>query len=81
MPRVCSYTTKLCLGPVDATKTKLEKQSSVVVCREKENFSLTIQPRDAFQNLCSIVSESSGAISTADLHQFYSVVYQVIPQT
>lgn len=63
-------------GAVDPTKTKFERQSSIVICCPSLTCTLMIQPRDSFQNLCLTpgLVENTNYV---DLDLYHSVVKQV----
>lgn len=67
------------LGPVDPSKTKFERHSSIVICCVDVTCALTIQPRDSFQNLClAQYALTEGDCSATNLDLYNSVVKQVI---
>lgn len=65
------------LGPVDPSKTKFERHSSIVICCVDVSSALYIQPRDSFQNLCLTQSALKEGNSRVNLDLYHSVVTQV----
>lgn len=46
-------------GPPDSNKTQFLKHSSIVVCTAGLSHSLTIEPRDEFNNLCQFKKDEN----------------------